>query len=290
MPTAAASARSRHLFSGTVPHQQRTAIPPFLHGLIDDAAVFPPGNAALADALPRHEEYRNSWYAPLVGPLLLPASLLPELPTIDKPLRIGIIADTGIEAVAAAIAALPDNVTAVQVEARAPELNTLINLLATAQDWQLPVFAEIPVSRNLPQSLERLGPTAVVPKFRLGGLTADLFPSPVDLATAMVGCAEHGLGYKPTAGLHRAVRHTDPRTHFTHHGFCNIAAATLAADAGESVASVTETLQITESGPLVDRIRGMLAHPRPLWAGFGSCSIAEPLEDLIGLSLVHEES
>ncbi len=47
-------------------------------GLIDDAAVFPPGNASIADALTAHAHHRRQWYAAFVGPLLLPAAELAE--------------------------------------------------------------------------------------------------------------------------------------------------------------------------------------------------------------------
>ena len=41
-------------------------------GLVDDAAVFPPGNASVPDAVRRHREHRAAWYAPLIGPLVVP--------------------------------------------------------------------------------------------------------------------------------------------------------------------------------------------------------------------------
>src|SRR2546423_9174583 len=47
-------------------------VPAAFVGLLDDAAVFPPGNAPLPDAVAAHREHRAAWYAPMVGPLLLP--------------------------------------------------------------------------------------------------------------------------------------------------------------------------------------------------------------------------
>src|SRR3954449_6510265 len=41
-------------------------------GLVDDAAVFPPGNAAVSDAVRQHAEHRTAWYAPVIGPLVVP--------------------------------------------------------------------------------------------------------------------------------------------------------------------------------------------------------------------------
>ena len=270
--------------------RQSEPIPPFLRGLIDDAAVFPPGNADPADALTDHARYRRSWYAPLVGPLLLPTSRLADLPVDGEPLRVGLVADTGVAAVPAALDALPSRVTVTQIEAKAPDIDTVTALAGLSTDRRLPVFAEISATTELADALDRVGTAGLVPKFRLGGLSAELFPGPETVAKVIVACAARNLRFKLTAGLHRAVRHTDPATGFTHHGFLNIAAATVAAIAGESVVSVTQLLRITESEPLVAGIRDMLADPRPLWAGFGSCSITEPLEDLMGLSLVRKES
>ena len=40
-------------------------------GLIDDAAMFPPGNASAAAAITGHADCRRSWFAPLIGPLVV---------------------------------------------------------------------------------------------------------------------------------------------------------------------------------------------------------------------------
>ena len=64
----------------------RPAEPALFAGLVDDAAVFPPGNAPLADAVRRHREHRTSRYAACVGPLLVPASAATDL---GRPARHG---------------------------------------------------------------------------------------------------------------------------------------------------------------------------------------------------------
>ena len=53
--------------------------PDLLTGLIDDAAVFPPGNAPLDVAVQRHRAHRSSAYAACIGPLLVPASAAADL-------------------------------------------------------------------------------------------------------------------------------------------------------------------------------------------------------------------
>ena len=283
--------RRCNAYPQTVPDDDiRSPIPPFLTKLVDDAAVFPPGNAELSDALENHRKHRKSWYSPLVGPLLLPASALPRLTSDAGPLAIGVVADTGITSLPSALEQLNGDVTVEQIEARANSHDDLDALVAWQSDAALPVFAELPITPRPDDQLDRLVGTGVTPKFRTGGATLQMFPSPESLAEVIVACARRGLGFKLTAGLHEAVRHSDPATGFVHHGFANVAVAAWEADSGADVAKVTDTLKVTESATLGDQIRDMLAHSRPLWAGFGSCSIDEPLNDLIGLSLVFEES
>src|SRR5947207_13513042 len=48
-------------------------------GLVDDAALFPPGNAPMDRAVWEHTAHRSSWYSDLVGPLVCPASRVTEL-------------------------------------------------------------------------------------------------------------------------------------------------------------------------------------------------------------------
>src|SRR4051812_20549731 len=54
-------------------------VPALFVGLVDDAAMFPPGSAEVAAALTAHREYRRSWFAPIVGPLVVSDQKLTEL-------------------------------------------------------------------------------------------------------------------------------------------------------------------------------------------------------------------
>ncbi|HEV2888547.1 MAG TPA: hypothetical protein VGX49_16675, partial [Jatrophihabitans sp.] len=55
------------------------SIPALFSGLFDDAALFPPGNAAMPDAVRGHARYRQDWYADLVARFVCPAGRLVEL-------------------------------------------------------------------------------------------------------------------------------------------------------------------------------------------------------------------
>ena len=283
-----------------------TQVPVLLRGLIDDAAVFPPGNAPLPDAVRAHADHRRSWYSEMVGPLLVPASSARSLPSLldgrTEPLEIGLVGDTGLTALPATVAGAGAQISVRQIEIAVakrgedpqPGLEYLLGLFA---GWpQISGYAEIPLTFGLLAALDRLaearaGGAAVAAKFRTGGLAAELFPSPIELAAVICACRDRNLPFKLTAGLHHAIRHADPETGFVHHGFLGVLAATIAAvhDNAEA-ADVAELLATTDPVPLVETVRRQMDEPRPLWVGFGSCSILEPLDDLARLGLLYKEA
>ena len=96
-----------------------TRVPALLRGFVDDAAVFPPGSALLADAVVEHRGHRGAWYADMVGPLLVPASsgkALDRLLGPDERLAVGIIGDTGVAGLATALATAHPRLEIRQVE------------------------------------------------------------------------------------------------------------------------------------------------------------------------------
>ncbi|MFI7578481.1 hypothetical protein [Micromonospora sp. NPDC049497] len=278
-----------------------TQVPALFHGLVDDAAVFPPGSSPLPEAVVAHRAHRASWYTDLVGPLLVPASAvlagdLGEL--VDPGSVVGLIGDTGVGGLPAALSQLAeDGIVVRQVEVAVAKRGEdpqagLTHLLAFARSWHLDVYAEIPLTFGLLGALDtvaeaRAAGLPVAAKFRTGGLAAELFPTPAELAAVICACRDRALSFKLTAGLHHAVRHLDPVTGFTHHGFANVLAAAIAAAEGAGVPRVAELLTATDPRPLLQAVEGWADTTRPLWVGFGSCSILEPLTDLIRLGLVN---
>jgi len=280
-------------------------VPALLNGLIDDAAVFPPGNASLPDAVAAHRSHRAAWYAPMVGPLLLPATMLRNLPPLlraDETLAIGLVGDTGLAGLPEAVAAVDPRVELRQVEVAVakrgedpqPGLEYLLGLLA---GWpHLTGYAEIPLSTGLQGALDtiaqaRAAGATVAAKFRTGGLAAELFPTPIELAAVVCACRDRGVPFKLTAGLHHAIRHADPETGFIHHGFLDVLVGVLAAALDDAeVADVAELLAATDPVPLVGAARIRLDRGRPLWVGFGSCSIEDPVADLSQLGLLRTEA
>ncbi len=275
--------------------------PALLAGLVDDAAASPAGGATLAEAIEAHRRHRQAWYGDLLGPLLVPASAVSELSRIrDRDgVEFALVADSGLDGLAVAVADLRRAGTSVQrVEAAVakrgedprPGLHRLLTVGQGFPDVQ--VFAEIPLTWGLTDALDVMADAdaaragAPAAKFRIGGLAAELFPTPVALAGVICACRDRNLRFKLSAGLQRAVRHNDPETGFTHHGVLNVLAACLTAATGASLGAVADLLAATDPVPLVELVRAGRGLSRPLWTGFSSCLPGDLLPDLRAFGLL----
>ncbi|MGI5246586.1 hypothetical protein [Dactylosporangium sp. CA-139066] len=268
---------------------------PLLTALVDDAAVFPPGSAALDDAVPAHTGHRESWYAQLIGPLLIPVDDRDAFRALAPPgTGVGLVGAPA--AIEAAVDDLPagtrqiESPVAKRGEDPRPGIERLAALMRKREEpWQW--YFEVPLAWGLMSALDTVAalraeglPAAA--KFRTGGLAAELFPTPVELAAVICACRDRDLPFKLTAGLHHAVRHTDAETGLVHHGFLNILVAVLHAADGAEPADLAAVLAATDAYPLADHARAALARERPLWVGFGSCSVQDPVTDLTALGLL----
>ncbi|MFC0863666.1 hypothetical protein ACFHYQ_15290 [Sphaerimonospora cavernae] len=276
--------------------------------LFDDAALFPPGNAPMADAVPAHRRHRASWYARFVGPFICADTRLAELPA---DVAISVVVTGGPAAIerlgeglSEGLGPLP-NAVALEVSGVADPADAAAAVTALRNwtsggrasggrtsdpDRGAAGFVEVPRGEASLPVLDVLAGTAFLAKFRTGGLQPQAFPSEAELAGAIVACADRGLPFKCTAGLHHAVRHTAPGTGFEHHGFLNVLLATSAALDGVAADEVAEVLAERDAVAVADRIRALgdddVAAARRMFRSFGTCSIDEPLDDLAALRLI----
>jgi hypothetical protein len=274
-----------------------TLVPTLFSGLVDDASLLPPSFISLPDAVAKHGDHRAAWYAGLLGPLLVPASLIgPDLP---RDSQVALIGDVPLSAVPVAVEKLRSaGAVVLHLEAAVARRGEdpqpgLADLRAlSGQDQDLPVYAEIPLSWGLLAALDtvaeiRAAGQRIAPKFRVGGLAAELFPTPVELAAVICACRDRELPFRLAAGLRHAIRHTDPETGFTHHGFLNVLAASILAVGGAEVAEVAEVLAATHPLPLVEPARSRRDEQRPLFVGFGAANVVEPLTELVRLGMIN---
>ncbi|MFH8380582.1 hypothetical protein ACH4E7_06520 [Kitasatospora sp. NPDC018058] len=283
-------------------------IPELFRGLFDDAAVFPPGNLPVAEAVPAHRVHRAAWYAEAVGPFLCGAGRLGELAAVPPasgavggataggveeagaaPLRVGLVLPGGSAELAPALAAAaPFELAGVELAAKdaAEAVAELDRLLPPHVPAAVELPRELLRGDGLDAVLDVLVDSPYRAKFRTGGLVAEAFPDEDELAAFLTGCAQRGLPYKCTAGLHNAVRHTDPETGFEHHGFLNVLLAAQETDRAAAAAVLAER----DGEALAKAVRALTDRQvtviRNSFTAFGTCSIAEPLGDLAALGLL----
>jgi hypothetical protein len=127
-------------------------------------------------------------------------------------------------------------------------------------------------------------------KLRTGGVRAEFYPDEAELAASIAALVAAGLKFKATAGLHHAVRNTDPRTGFEQHGFLNLLLATEALLGGGTEQDARQLLAMREGRDVAVQVLALgdarVAAARAAFSSFGTCSITEPLEDLVRLGLL----
>ena len=283
--------------------------PSFLDALVDDAAIFPPGNMPLDQAVKEHHGHREAPYAALVGGFVVSDTRLADLASLadpDRPLDLNVVVTGGAGALEPAVRwsrvdglrlraleiALRDGGGVGDDLARnASRVVAMVDNLRSEMGDDVEVYVETP-RRTLvgdPAWLAALGEISMAGlrlKFRTGGVTADAFPSVAELASSIDAALDRETPFKCTAGLHDAVRHTDPETGFEHHGFLNVLLATrVALDGGDIEAALASAEPATRL-PAPEAC----ASARRWFTSFGSCSVLDVHEDLVDLDLWKDEA
>lgn len=234
-----------------------------LEGIVDHAALFPPASLAVPDALAEEERVRASEHGWLVGRFVARASQLAELG--DVPLRLTVVLDDD---------------AASRVDPRVESVEVPLAVAADVDTTVEEVYVERPVDGlDWLDEVAALGRRA---KVRCGGASV---PSVAELAAFVRRCRELGVPFKATAGLHHPVAAPG------RHGFLNLLAAATFGDEDQALADEDPTAFALGDGRFawrgheagaaeIARVR------RDVFVSFGSCSVAEPVEDLEALGLL----
>ena len=285
--------------------------------------MFPPCSLDLESALRNQAEYVRSPDAWMLGAFVLPVEqfdaakqLLSQFDPLH-PLRVAALgpkaanADTFLDALEdadTAIRSLSSNVDLISIshlEMFLPH-DVDLPLLKEARSivGELPVFWEAPPDRaeqmivllaehNSDEESATFGY-----KLRTGGVTADAFPTPAQVARALVTPATHQLSIKFTAGLHHPIRQFRDEVKTKMHGFLNVlGAAVLAAEHRWDARQASVMLDDENATSFsfgedffawrewtigVERLR----YRRKFVQSFGSCSFDEPRDDLRSLGFL----
>ncbi len=269
------------------------AVPPVFRRLVDDAVLFPPGNAPMPVALTEHHHHLTAPYAALVGPFLVSAARWSEFTANPAGrIEVGLVGAGDVDQLigAARQAIADERVGLAQLETPLVSSGGVVTSAVTTArrireelgEVEVDLFLEVPRTGGWLDAVAALAelphPYRAWSKVRTGGLAAAAFPTEGELAAFIEMCLRLEHPFKLTAGLHRAVRHTDPRTGFEHHGYLNVLAAVCAPD------DVAAAIAARDPAPLVAAVRA--ARSRHPFRSYGSCSIAEPLADLAALGLL----
>ena len=291
---------------------------PLLSRLVDDAALFPPGSTPVPEAVRRHDVHRSAWYAGLVGPFVCSDRWLPDLTAQldaeapDAPLRLALVVVGGAGAVGPAVTWAVRHphleLAAVEVTARDDDgspggLAHNAHRVTMALDEALrtdPATADVAAYVELPRTeapvpppswqsaADVLAASGDALKLRTGGESAQAHPGSAELAGWIDAALDRELPFKATAGLHRAVRHTTPEG-WEQHGFLNVLLGTRALLDGASAADAAAVLDDRDptavAGAATALDDDLAARTRRWFRSFGSCSVDDPLGDLVGCGL-----
>ncbi|HET8615402.1 MAG TPA: hypothetical protein VFL94_07740 [Actinomycetales bacterium] len=288
------------------PALARSADGPLTRRLVDDAAVFPPGNAPLPQAVEQHRAHRSSWYAPAVGPLLVRLSDAPglhELLVRGEGLAVGLVcppdASAGDVARAVDLVQQDDRAVVTALEQLVGDRARAQGLSGVARGAAAVAWCEVPAGSTADGSVgRRLDDVTAAggrAKYRTGGVLPQAFPDERQVARFLLGCVERRLPFKLTAGLHHAVRHTavgagDGGEDLEQHGVANVMTAVAAGLDGAPEADVAALLRDRDPARVAARLAALddevVCRVRELFVSFGCCGVTDPLTDLVTLGLL----
>jgi hypothetical protein len=280
-----------------------STVPALFRHLVDDAAMFPPGDLPLTEAVAAHRVHRQSAYAGLVGSFVCTDEDLMNVAaeaarTGPGPLEVTVVITGGAGGIEPAVR-YGDRSTAIEVKAVEVRLRNeddlsrnALRVVRACDDCldEENAFVEVGLDGAWERALDVVADAGYAAKLRTGGLDASLFPSEGQVAAFITACLDREVAFKCTAGLHNAVRHTATDTGFEHHGFLNVLLATRASLDGASLDEVAAVLASRDGDALAARAgelsEDQAAGTRRWFTSFGSCSIDEPRHDLTTLKLL----
>jgi hypothetical protein len=291
----------------------------FLAGIIDYAGLFPPASLDMASAVGAYADYKAGDHRDLLGRFVLPASRIAEfasasqhaLSTSGNPWLLSVIASDDIDSTREAVlefnargGSAADHQRAFCDTVETPVKSTDdIERVATVLGSSFNLFLEIPLGGDPRKLIAAVAGVDACAKMRTGGTTPASIPASADIVHFMTACADAGVPFKATAGLHHPIRGSYRLTYEPDspvgimHGYLNVffAAAFCARHEIDNALAVmnetdASTFRFDEQvavwrtkrldHELIDHVRKCVA------LSFGSCSFTEPIRDAEELGLL----
>ncbi len=292
----------------------------FLQKIIDYAGLFPPASLGMQAAVTNYARYRELPQCWMLGRFVLPVARLDEFLNAQEnlasdPWQLSGILSADVEADLRAVDEFNRKAPGAAIdslEARVSSLDEIARVHGSSPAG-LNIFFEFPPDRAdhfLPE-LRKRGSHA---KLRAGGVVESAFPAVMQVAGFIARCAELGVPFKATAGLHHPLRGLraltpepgSPKGNM--HGFLNLftasAIAWSAMNAGQPVSRVLLAACLADSNhanwhfgddaltwsgaeePVRIDVAAIQSVRSRFAFSFGSCSVEEPVHDLRQLELL----
>jgi len=286
-----------------------------LEGAVDYAGLFPPAKLDMETAVRNYAAYRAGEYAWALGRLIVPVSRLTEFDRAIAEIRTGDVEPWKLSAlvgpkVQEEIASVLDfnkshgDVATIETVELKADTAEDVEAAAKVIPSSLTAFVEIPLEPDPSELVNVIGSSGLRAKARTGGITAEAFPASTVLARFIHACVAANVRFKATAGLHHPLRakyrityEPDGPTGMMF-GFLNVFVATGVARTGGSIADITAALEEQSRSTFLANDQEILWRTyridmsqitllrSELATSFGSCSFAEPIDDLKSLNLL----
>jgi hypothetical protein len=288
----------------------RQPVEVLLRSIIDYAGTFPPAALDLPAALSNYAAAAAGPHANLLGRFVLSAQrleefarLAPRFASISWPLTLMVTGDASELEQVWRFKAQWREEKAIRALEFGPLPPDRIGPIAAAVPDGVEAFFELPIDAGLGAAVAAVARHGAYVKVRTGGVTVNAIPAATDLARFIGACADAGVAFKATAGLHHALRGDYPLTYDVDsvrgkmHGFLNVSVAAALAHSRAASADVVEALGEKSAnafvftavglewrGHLID-VTALAETRRALFRSFGSCAFDEPIQELARLGL-----
>ena len=287
-----------------VEHTAERPLRALLASIVDYAGLFPPAGLDMAAAVRAYDRYRRGEHAWMLGSFVVPSDRIAELAECMPDSMSGSAWPLSVlvPSLGAAPASSDRRFEVTALEVAPQELGAIVAGRDAAA--RVRVFYEVRLNDEMEARLDAVARAGGAAKVRTGGVTAEAFPPAPRLAAFVHACAERGLAFKATAGLHHPKRGCYPLTYEPGstvaymYGFLDLAlvAALLRSRRIDEVEAAE--LLTRHSEPMAPEPDGLRWHGHvissveiaalrdDLFLSFGSCSFEEPVADLERIGLL----
>jgi hypothetical protein len=281
-----------------------TALRALLEHVVDYAGLYPPASLDVQSAARNYASYRAADDRWMLGRFVVGVAKLPELRAVIRAIRprevawpVTVVAPDAAAATGVIRAVDDGEVIVESIEVKATTVAE-ITMLGKAAGRAREVYVEVAVNDSLEALLDVVAVAKLRAKIRTGGVTSEAFPPSQNVVRFLRACADRGLAFKATAGLHHPLwgsyRLTYNRDSASGHmfGFLNVFLAATLIRAGLSdddaralleesseSAFVVDDRTITWRGHVAD-LESITSTRARFATSFGSCSFREPRDEL----------